>query len=139
MHLQAGSPPALLAGDSGTPCHQAAFSGHVEVIKILLAAGAPVDALTTPGHSTPLLWAARQGHVEAVLELLAAGASREVRNAEGKTALQLAIAGGHSAVAEVLGGSSAAAQAAAICSRNDDSAAATAAGAPLVGLCRPAI
>jgi ankyrin repeat protein len=86
-----------------TPLHEAANKGHVEVVKILLEAGATVDAktkvlrldspcisqlLTTPvdlqSGQTPLHYASAQGHTAVVKLLLDSGADVmviwEVRN-----------------------------------------------------------
>ena len=62
---------------------------------MLLAAGAPVDGATTDRHLTALHLAAMYGHDDSVALLLAAGASRDARDADGHTALDWALDGGH--------------------------------------------
>ena len=47
--------------------------GHVEIVRVLLAAGAGVDTATNDGE-TALMFASGSGHVEVVRALLAAGA-----------------------------------------------------------------
>ncbi|MEU4834667.1 ankyrin repeat domain-containing protein [Streptosporangium sp. NPDC023615] len=56
-----------------TPMHQAAKEGAVQVIELLLASGAEVDAVD-PDGATPLWEAVRHGWDDAVRALLAAGA-----------------------------------------------------------------
>ncbi len=50
-------------GDDMTPLHYAALNGHTEVAKVLLAAGASVNA-TDEWNRTPLHWAGYNGHVD---------------------------------------------------------------------------
>ncbi|GAA2873773.1 hypothetical protein GCM10010517_34350 [Streptosporangium fragile] len=66
-------PGRMLPWLRSTPLHQAAQEGAVQVIKLLLAAGAEVDAVDADG-ATPLWEAVRHGRDEAVKLLLAAGA-----------------------------------------------------------------
>jgi ankyrin repeat protein len=54
------------------------------------------------GRGTPLHEAARSGHARIVDALLTAGANAEVRDADGRTPLDLASGGGHAAAAEIL-------------------------------------
>ena len=55
-----------------TPLHIAAFDGHTEAIKALLAAGASVDAQDDQKKWTPLDYARKAGHTETANVLLAA-------------------------------------------------------------------
>ncbi len=59
-----------------TPLHEAASSGSVESVRILLDAGATVDSLTNRGQ-TPLHAAAFHGHLDIVEELIDAGADAD--------------------------------------------------------------
>jgi len=69
----------------------------------LLAAGASPN-VTQQNDYTPLHEAALRGHVELVRELLAHGADRSARNADGKTAADLAQEKGNTAVEAMLAG-----------------------------------
>lgn len=71
--------------------HEAALAGHVEIIDILLAAGADVQAADAQGR-TPWLEAARGARLPALEKLAAAGAPASVNDAEGRNALHLASA-----------------------------------------------
>jgi ankyrin repeat protein len=53
--------------------HAACDSGHVEVVKFLLASGAAADPVASTG-ATPLQRAAETGHLDIVELLLDAGA-----------------------------------------------------------------
>jgi ankyrin repeat protein len=88
----------------------AAQRGHVEVVRLLLGAGANFEQGTSSGWS-PLLVAAWSGHVGVVNLLLEAGANTGVTTtvvhlgiAVGSTPLEIATAMGHSTVVAVLRG-----------------------------------
>src|SRR4029079_18359436 len=83
------------------------MSSTVELARMLIAAGAPVDGL--PGDAeTPLITAARYGDAELAAVLMAEGADREAVSGEtsggvpGGTALRHAAVFGMTGVAEVL-------------------------------------
>ena len=85
----------------------AAKSNRVDVMPLLVAGGARVDA--EPYRGTPLLWAAANGYVEAVGWLLDHGADANQRatfgglsHGEGVTALHLAAQSDHAAMVELL-------------------------------------
>src|SRR3954452_21034132 len=81
----------LLLGDTGvTPLMFAAGKGHLEVLSVLLEAGAEVDAAGDSKH-TPLMLAACSGQTAAVRMLLAAGANPRAQNSTGDPALALAL------------------------------------------------
>jgi ankyrin repeat protein len=87
-----------------TPLHYAAASGDEEIVRLLLARGAKVDALSpkASGAYTPMMMAAREGHDGAALVLIAHGADRKRKNTEGLTAVQLAERAGKPRVARAL-------------------------------------
>ncbi|KNC49630.1 ankyrin [Thecamonas trahens ATCC 50062] len=62
--------PAML-----TALHAASGNGDLEIVQMLLAAGAEADPVSARAHFTPLHNAARRGHADVVIELLDAGAN----------------------------------------------------------------
>ncbi|OQR87402.1 hypothetical protein ACHHYP_08891 [Achlya hypogyna] len=73
----------------------------VDIIKLLLDAGANVNRLQKDG-STPLVLAARHGHDDAVALLLEAGADFSCVDSDGNTALHCAVSYGHEGVVRQL-------------------------------------
>jgi ankyrin repeat protein len=90
-----------------TALHWAAISGHPAAAKVLLDAGAGLIAQTTQSKDSPLHCAAEAGRVEVVRVLVEhAGSEKDdyfgLKNAEGKTACDLGVAGKHKGVVEAL-------------------------------------
>jgi ankyrin repeat protein len=79
----------------------AAGQGQREVLRVLLDAGAPVNA-AYENQLTALMWAAGQGHLDATRLLLARGADRSVRDDRGLTARDIALQAGHTELANLL-------------------------------------
>lgn len=71
------------------PLHAAAAGRHPELVWILIASEAEVDARQHGGW-TPLHSAARNGDLESIRALLSAGADPAARNDEGQDSLELA-------------------------------------------------
>jgi ankyrin repeat protein len=71
------------------PLHYAATGAHIEVMKLLLANSAYIDA-ASPNGSTPLMMAAMYGNDAAVRLLLEAGADPSLKNSLGLTAIDFA-------------------------------------------------
>lgn len=84
-----------------TALHSAALSGHADVIKALVEAGADVSVVDR-GQCRPVHDAAAGGHVAAMEALAVAGADFNVQDTAGLTALHRAAAGGHVAAVEWL-------------------------------------
>jgi len=84
-----------------TPLHFAAYEGHEDVVELLLAHGADVNAKADNGE-TPLHFAARKGYTNVVKLLWLHGADVDAKDNHGDTPLDLAAVYGNSAVAEVL-------------------------------------
>ncbi|XP_064392749.1 ankyrin-2-like isoform X2 [Halichondria panicea] len=79
----------------------ASYSGHDEVVRVLLAAKATVNAQTKLGQSP--LWAAScNGHLKCVELLINAGANVDIQDEDNVTALHAASSNGHDEVVRVL-------------------------------------
>jgi uncharacterized protein len=89
-------------GDGMTALHWAAQNNDVELVQMLLYAGANVKATTRINGYTPLLLAARAGNGPALPPLLAAGADVNGATANGTTALMFAAASGDVAAVAAL-------------------------------------
>ena len=83
------------------PLHSAAASGQVEIARLLLRRGAPVNA-RQGGDFTAIHSAAQNGHLDMLDLLLVYGADLEVLSIDGKSPLDFANLGGHTAVANRL-------------------------------------
>jgi len=68
----------------------ASLGGHLEIVDLLLAAGANVDDRSA-NKNTALMFASSRGHLPIVKRLLAAGADVDVVGYAGRTALQYAL------------------------------------------------
>jgi len=117
MLLKAGADPTGVKGytafhkseyqhgyEPSWPINQAALGGHAEVIRLLLAAGAKVDAPEDEGQ-TALMLAAHEGHMGVVKLLLEAGADKTYRAGPGEfvgTAEEVADRAGHKQIGDFI-------------------------------------
>jgi ankyrin repeat protein len=83
------------------PLHYAATGGHLEIIAILLEEHAFIDA-ESPNKSTPLMMAAMYGSPAAVRLLLQEGADPMMRNELGMTAVDFAQRGNRKDAADLI-------------------------------------
>jgi ankyrin repeat protein len=88
------------AGGYG-PLLTAASWGDLKAVRVLVAAGAKVNAATSDGM-TPLMAAAMIGKLDLVQFLLAKGADLNALDERNRTALSVAQDGGHEAIVELL-------------------------------------
>ena len=79
----------------------AAGYGHVDIVKLLLDAGADVNERSRVSR-TPLIWAAGSGQLNTVRLLLKNGADPDLVDSNGETAADLAAENGHDDVAHFL-------------------------------------
>src|SRR4030095_2653413 len=82
-----------------TRLHEAAYSGHTQIIQWLLDNGASVDARTVaergyPGAETPLYLAVERRQLDAVRLLLSRDADPNLKSSDGTSALDVAAAEG---------------------------------------------
>jgi ankyrin repeat protein len=89
--ISAGAPAKLTEGSGINLLHWAAIANRPDVIPALVEAGVPVNAQDDSGF-TPLMYAATIdfGDAASLRALLKAGADPNIRNAEGRTAVEQA-------------------------------------------------
>jgi ankyrin repeat protein len=90
MLLRHGANPSLGSYEQQTPLILAAHHGYVEIVQLLIAAGADVNTSEERYGFTALTSAAKEGHGYIVGLLLAAGADSHALTKDGRTASQLA-------------------------------------------------
>lgn len=100
--LTSGDDVNAAQGDGMTALHWAARRGDVELVKMLLAAGANVRATTRLANYTPLLMASEVGSAGAIEALIAAGADSKGTTASGVTPLMFASAAGQADAVKAL-------------------------------------
>ncbi len=90
------------AGAGSTPLHEAARAGGCANVQALLGAGAGIDVLGEGGFSA-MMYAAAVGRADVVKVLLQLEANPWIASTHaGKTALDLAVSGGHAGVVAVM-------------------------------------
>ena len=84
----------VVAGEQGTPLHQAVAEGSKDIVSLLLNEGCPLD-LTDPRGVNPLHVAAEYGYTSIVKLLLQRGCPIDLRTSTGTTVLHYAAIQGH--------------------------------------------
>ena len=96
--LQSGANVNAVDAHGHTPIRQAAFNGHLNVIRFLVQHGANVLVKDKVFEDTEFKVACGNGHLPVVQYLLGLGAPVNYKNSYGHTALHAAAFGGHLAV-----------------------------------------
>jgi ankyrin repeat protein len=101
--IDAGADATISEGSGINLVHWATITNRPEVIPVLLAAKADINAEDEFGF-TPLMYAATvdEGDIDAITVLLKAGADRNIRNKENRTALDQARQYKHAKLVEAL-------------------------------------
>ena len=86
----------------GTALYRAAADGALELVRMLVGAGASVDSKTPPYDETPLVVAANNGHTEVVRFLILSGAEIDARTSYGGTALGQAVSNHFADIVRIL-------------------------------------
>ncbi|KAJ3114735.1 hypothetical protein HDU96_001734 [Phlyctochytrium bullatum] len=94
--LAHGADPSQRDARGATALHHAAGSGCVAAIRVLVAAGADLEAATDvtvddAGGTTPLLAACRRGRLEAAVALADAGAKLDAVGVDGESVMHAAV------------------------------------------------
>ena len=92
--LAEGADVRAAHGDGMTGLHWAAHHGDTRIVRLLVDAGADLEATTRLGDHTPLHVASRGGHTRVVTALLDAGANSNAVTAAGATPLHFAATTG---------------------------------------------
>ena len=87
--------------DGWTPLHKAAYEGYREIVELLIAKGADVNAKTKYG-TTPLHTASDSGYKEIAELLIAKGADVNAQGITGGTPLDSAVGEDHTETADLL-------------------------------------
>lgn len=83
------------------PIHAASAGNHLEIVQMLLAHGADVNA-TQEGGFVPLHSSAQNGNLAMTKLLLQHGADKTAKTHDGKTARDFALESSHAGVVEIL-------------------------------------
>ncbi|MBA3955032.1 ankyrin repeat domain-containing protein, partial [Candidatus Dependentiae bacterium] len=93
---------ATIDNDGVNPLFYASAYGHTDTVRLLIDAGANVDAQEPKGNFSPLHVAAQNGHITIVELLLSKGARTEVQTNAKETPLHSAAANDHKSIVELL-------------------------------------
>ena len=80
--------------DGATALFQASRFGDIAIVRVLLEAGADVDARFLKTGATPIMTALLNGHTAVVKELLDNGANIQATSTDGTTLLHFAVFSG---------------------------------------------
>jgi ankyrin repeat protein len=101
-----GNPRAITSRYDGTALIAAAHLGHAEVVRVLIAAGAPLNHVNNLGWTALIesivLGDGGKNHTDTLSALVKAGANVNLADRSGTTPLQLARGRGYSAMVRIL-------------------------------------
>uniref|UniRef100_A0AAR5PAK1 Uncharacterized protein n=1 Tax=Dendroctonus ponderosae TaxID=77166 RepID=A0AAR5PAK1_DENPD len=101
--LEHDASPNIVDSKGSSPLHLAAWSGNLEIVKLLLSGPAICNVnLTSKDDETALHCAAQYGHTGVVSALLEHACDPGIRNCKGETALELAAQYGRLETVELL-------------------------------------
>ncbi len=100
--LEQGEDVNAPQGDGMTALHWAAENGDIEMVEVLLSAGAGLNSTTRLGSYTPLHLASKMGRDTVIRALLGAGQDPNVPALSGMTALHYAAASGSIEAVDIL-------------------------------------
>ena len=100
--LSKGADVNAVNSDGFTVLHLAVANNHKNIVELLVAKGADINANTRDNGFTPLHLAAGFGHKEIAQLLIAAGADLNVKNKVGYTPLDWAISNDHTETIDLL-------------------------------------
>jgi ankyrin repeat protein len=101
--LSKGASVDVRSKDGALPIHDAALGKSAEVVRFLAAKGASIASVTQDEMAqTPLHMAASFGRLEVIKALLDLGASIDVKDAKGRTPLDVAIANSQTEAATLI-------------------------------------
>jgi ankyrin repeat protein len=83
-------------------CSRNGWAQHLDMIKVLLDAGANVNQMGTEHHFTPLMLSAYNGNIAIVQELIRRGADVSLLDKNGNSAIDKAATNGHLDVVKML-------------------------------------
>ena len=95
--IRCGADKTILAGNFGTPLHQAAIEGHLITLRALLEHGCSIDTLTTTGRT--VLHHAAEGGTVVINELIDRGCNINATDEDNSTPLHIAAAKGRTEAA----------------------------------------
>ena len=102
QHFAAGTNVDARDAEDKTPLQHAAYWGHKEIVALLIAKGADVNAKKGDDGETPLHHAAFGGYKEIAELLIAKGADVNAKRDDGKTPLDVAIGRKRTETADLL-------------------------------------
>ncbi len=102
LEIAGGASVELENGWGSRPLHRAAANSNVEIVRLLMSAGAAIDARNTLHGWMPIHYAAKQGCAEAIRVLLEAGSPVDAKDRYDREPIHMAAESGDPESVEVL-------------------------------------